>query len=97
MTWGIGWRREGRFGLWVVLSWLSSVVHEGGKRAESWRERCREFCGGGMGVGWGKGEVFLNSFERGDLCEDIVVVTTNSVKEELHRRCKLGNRYRLIP
>lgn len=32
---------------------LSSVVHEGGKRAESWRERCREFCGGGMGVGWG--------------------------------------------
>jgi hypothetical protein len=50
-----------------------------------------------MGVGWGKGEVFLNSFERGDLCEDIVVVTTNSVKEELHRRCKLENRYRLIP
>ncbi len=50
-----------------------------------------------VGVGWGKREVFLHSFERGDWCEDIVVVTTNSVKEELHRRCKLENRYRLIP
>ena len=50
-----------------------------------------------VGVGWGKREVFLNSFERGDLCEDVVVVTASSVKEELHTRCKLENRYRLIP
>jgi len=74
---------------------LSAVVHEGG--GGDVLSRGERDVVSFVGVGWGKREAFLNSFERGDLCEDVVVVTANSVKEELHRRCKLENRYRLIP
>ncbi len=50
-TWTVAEERRLGSGCGLFGVGLSAVVHEGGGggRAESWRERCREFRGGGMG------------------------------------------------